>query len=148
MTLLKLFLPIIFPSWRFFSSIGPSPRIEVGFVADTNSEPEEWLPFRRLPKKINFTLALQQLFHNPLWNERLYINTCAEHLFEGYSEFREREIGERLVAAVLKKEIVFDGEFHYLVFRIRALEVEAGQVKDEIVFVSKPFVLVAAGDKP
>lgn len=143
----KLLLPILFPSWRFFSSIGPSPRIEVGFAADKNSEPQKWLPFRPLPKKINFTLGLQQLFHNPLWNERLYINTCAEHLFEGYSEFREREIGQRLVVAVLNKETVVDSEFHYLVFRIRALEFEAGQVRDDVVFVSQPFALMDAGVK-
>jgi hypothetical protein len=143
--MLKLLLPILFPSWRFFSSIGPSPRIEVGFAADKNSTPQEWLQFRPLPKRINFTLGLQQLFHNPSWNERLYINTCAEHLFESYSEFREREIGQRLVAAALRKEIVVDGEFHYLVFRIRALEFEAGQVRDDVVFVSRPFALRDVG---
>lgn len=143
---LKLYLPILFPSWRFFSSIGPSPRIDVGFVADKNSEPQEWLPFRPLPKKVNFTLGLQQLFHNPLWNERLYINTCAEHLFEGYSEFREREIGQRLVAAALNKKIAVDGEFHYLVFRIRALESETGQVREDVVFISKLFELRHVGD--
>lgn len=143
--MLKLLLPILFPSWRFFSSIGPSPRIEVGFIVDTNSVPQDWLLFRPLPKKLNFLLGIQQLFHNPLWNERLYINTCAEHLFEGYSEFREREVGQRLVSAALNKEITVDGEFHYLVFRIRAIEFEAGQVLDEVVFISKPFALVDAG---
>lgn len=141
----KLFLPIIFPSWRFFSSIGPSPRIEVGFVADKNSEPQEWLRFRPLPKRINFTLGLQRLFHNPQWNERLYINTCAEHLFEEFSEFREREIGQRLVAATLRKEIVADDKFHYLVFRIRAIESEVEQVRDDVVFVSRPFALRDVG---
>lgn len=145
--MLKFLLPILFPSWRFFSSIGPSPRIEMGFTADKNSEPQNWFPFRPLPKKINFVLGIQQLFHNPLWNERLYINTCAEHLFEDYSEFREREIGRRLTVAVLNKEIVVGGEFQYLVFRIRALEFEAGQMRDDVVFVSKPFSLLDAGDK-
>ena len=146
MAILRHVLPILFPSWRFFSSIGPSPRIEVGFVADKNSEPQEWLPFRPLTKKITFTLGLQQLFHNPLWNERLYINTCAENLFEGYSEFREREIGRRLVVAALNEEIVVSGECQYLVFRIRALEFDAGQVRDDVVFFSKPFSLLDAGD--
>lgn len=145
--MLKLLLPILFPSWRFFSSIGPSPRIEVGFAADKNSEPHAWFPFRPLAKKIDFTLGLQQLFHNPLWNERLYINTCAEHLFENYSEFYEREIGQRLVGAVLNKEIAVDGKLQYLVFRIRALEVEGGQVCDDVIFVSKYFALLNAGDQ-
>lgn len=145
--LAKLLLPIIFPSWRFFSSIDPSPRIEVGFVADKKSQPQDWLPFRLLPKKINVALGLRQLFHNPLWNERLYINTCAEHLFEEYSAFREREIGLRLVAAVLNGEISVNGEFQYLVFRIRALESDAGKVSDDVVFISGAFSLQAAGDK-
>jgi hypothetical protein len=140
----KLLLPILFPSWRFFSSIGPSPRIEVGLVTDINSEPQEWLPFRPLPKNIDITLGLQRLFHNPLWNERLYINTCAEYLFDGDSEFREREIGLRLVAAIVNKEIVVVGGFQYLVFRIRALETDVGQVRDEVVFISKPFALIDA----
>jgi len=146
--MIKLLLPILFPSWRFFSSIGPSPRIEVGFTADKNCEPQQWGPFRPLPKRINLALGVRQLFHNPLWNEHLYISTCAEHLFEGYSEFREREIGQRLVAAVLNKEIGSNGEFQYLMFRIRALGPEAGQMRDEIVFISKPFALVGVGEKP
>lgn len=146
--LLNILLPILFPSWRFFSSIGPSPRIELGFVADKNAVPQDWLPFRPLPKNIHFPHGLQRLFHSPLWNERLYINTCAEHLFEGYSELCEREIGQRLVTAVVNKEIVADGEFHYLVFRIRALELAAGQLRDEVVFISKPFALTDMGDKP
>lgn len=145
--MIKLLLPILFPSWRFFSSIGPSPRIEVGFAVDKNSEPQEWLPLRPLPNRINFPLAIQLLFHNPSWNERLYINTCAEHLFEDYSELREREIGRWLVATVLNKEIVVDVEFQCLVFRIRTLVFEAGQVRDDLVFVSKPFALIGAGDK-
>ena len=145
--MLKLFLPILFPSWRFFSSIGPSPRIEMGFMVDKNSVPQQWLPFRLLPKKINFILGLQQLFHNPLWNERLYINTCAEHLFESYSEFHEKEIGVRLVSAVLNKEIIASDEAQYLVFRIRAIETEAGQVRDDVVFVSKPFAVMTVGGK-
>ena len=141
----KLLLPIIFPSWRFFSSVGPSPRIEVGFVADKIFAPQEWLAFRPLPQKINFTLGLQRLLHNSQWNEQLYINTCAEHLFDEYSEFREREIALRLVAAVLKGEIAVKSEFEFLVFRIRALAADAGQVSDDVVFVSQPFSLKVLG---
>lgn len=114
-------------------------------MADRNSLPQEWLPFRPLPPKNSFSLALQQLFHNPEWNERLYINTCAEHLFEHYSEFREREIGVRLVRAVIEQEIPAQAMAQYLVFRIRAVAFDAGQVRDEIVFVSKPFGLRDAG---
>ena len=143
--MLKLILPIIFPSWRFFSSIGPSPRIEMGFAVDSQSEPQEWLPFFLLPKKVNFITGLQRLFHNPVWNDFLYINTCAENLFEGYSEFHEREIGMRLVDAVLNGNISINGKFNYLRFRIRALEASAGKVNDGVVFISRAFSLRVKG---
>lgn len=107
--------------------------------------PQAWLPFRVLPKKIDFMVGVRRLFHNPMWNEALYINTCAEHLFEEHSDFWELEIGARLVNARSNKEISADDSARYLVFRIRALELEAGQLRDEVVFVSKPFALANVG---
>lgn len=143
--MLNLLLPILFPSWRFFRNVGSSPRIEIGFVAIHDAIPQAWLPFRVLPKKIDFMVGVQRLFHNPMWNEALYINTCAEHLFEEHSDFWELEIGARLVNAISNKEISADDSALYLVFRIRALELEAGQLRDEVVFVSKPFALANVG---
>lgn len=145
--MLKLLLPILFPSWRFFSSIGLSPRIDVAFVAEKNAEPQMWLPFRPLPEIVGFAAGVRRLFHNPTWNEQLYINTCAEHLFEESSDFSAQEIGERLVRSVFNKEISVDNTARYLMFRIRAITVEAGQGRNEVVFISRPFLLQAVGDK-
>ncbi|AQT59298.1 hypothetical protein [Cellvibrio sp. PSBB023] len=145
--MLKLLLPILFPSWRFFSSIGPSPRIDVAFVTEKNAEPQTWLPFRPLPETVGFAAGVRRLFHNPAWNEQLYINTCAEHLFEEPSDFYAQEIGVRLVAAASNKEIIVDDTSRYLVFRIRTIEFDAGQVSDEVVFISQPFLLQAAGGR-
>ena len=141
----KLVLPIVFPSWRFFSSIGPSPRIEFSFVGDHIAQPENWLPFRPLPKKISFIHGFCQLLHNPRWNESLYINSCAEHLFEGASVFYEQEIGLRLVNAVHSGEILNDEAAKELVYRIRALESVNGELCDEVVFVSRRFTLTSSG---
>lgn len=145
--MLKLLLPILFPSWRFFSSIGPSPRVDVAFVAEKNAEPQMWLPFRPLPEVVDLAAGVRRLFHNPNWNEQLYINTCAEHLFEEFSDFYAHEIGVRLVNSVFNKEINTDSTSRYLVFRIRAITVEAGQVRNDVVFISQPFLLQAVGDK-
>lgn len=145
--MLKLLLPILFPSWRFFSSIGPSPRIDVAFVVEKNAEPQMWSPFRPLPEAVGFAVGARRLFHNPSWNEQLYINTCAEHLFEEPSDFYAQEIGVRLVNSVFNKEISADSTSRYLVFRIRAITVEAGQVRNDVVFISRPFLLQAVGDK-
>ena len=90
--MLKLLLPVIFPSWRFFSSIGPSPRIHYAFLQTESDEPQEWHEFRPRLEHVSFKESLWRLLHNPRWNETLYINTCAERLFEGHSEMREHEI--------------------------------------------------------
>jgi hypothetical protein len=53
----------------------------------------------------------------------------------------------RLVAAASNKEIIVDDGSRYLVFRIRAIEFDAGQVRDKVVFISQPFLLQAAGGR-
>ena len=139
--LLNLVLPVVFPSWRFFSSIGPSPRIEIGFVNDHIAEPDNWLPFRPLPQKISFIPRVWRLLHNPRWNEGLYINSCAEYLFKGASVFYEQEIGMRLICAVASGERPSGENVKGLVYRIRALEFVNGELCDQVVFVSRRFVL-------
>lgn len=138
--MLKLLLPILFPSWRFFSSVGPSPRIDIAWLSEKNAEPLEWFPFRPLPERVGVAVGLQRLFYNPEWNERLYLNTCAEHLLETDSVFHAQQIAERLLSAVNTGELNA-GSACYLVFRVRALSKEAGQLKDELAFMSEPISL-------
>lgn len=142
--MLKLLLPILFPSWRFFSSIGPSPRIDIGWLGEKNAQPLEWLPFRSLQERLTLAAGVQRLFFNPVWNERLYLNTCAEHLLECDSAFHAQQIAERLLHAVNTGELKA-GAARYLVFRVRALTDEAGQVRDDVVFMSEPIPLQEAG---
>lgn len=139
--MLGFILSILFPSWRFFSSIGASPRIELGFMMDANHEPIEWFTFRPLPQQVNLVTRVLQLFYNPAWNELLYINTCAEHLFESPSEFYELEIGRRLVHALRAGDITRDEQVSWLVFRIRAIESVAVEKLNQVVFVSRQFPL-------
>ncbi len=143
-------LPIIFPSWRFFSSIGPSPRIDLGFVAREGDSPEIWIPFRPIPQQITFVEQIIRLFHNPHWNERLYINSCAERLFEGGDQFYLAEIANRLLASIAQGEIVSPANERFMLFRIRAIYSEdtdankMGQVKDELFLQSPTYALVNA----
>ncbi len=152
--LIKLLLPILFPSWRFFSSIGPSPRIDVGFIAEAGGAPESWIPFRPIPSKIMFTQQIIRLFHNPQWNELLYMNSCAERLFEGGDVFYREEIAQRLLKSIELGEIVSPANARFMQFRIRAIYSEdtdankMGQVKDELFLQSQAYVLVNAGVKP
>ena len=137
----KLILPVIFPSWRFFSSIGPSPRIHYAFLQNENDEPHEWLEFRPRPVRVSFKEGVCRLFHNSQWNETLYINTCAERLFEGYSEMREQEIMKRILAAVSAQQIAAASDSKYLVYKISAVIREAQKVTQSVTFVAKPVLL-------
>lgn len=139
--MLKLFLPVIFPSWRFFSSIGPSPRIHYAFLKNESDEPQEWQEFRPRPERVSFKEGLCRLFHNPHWNETLYLNTCAERLFEGYSEMREQEIMKRILATVNANQITLESKDKYLIYRISAIIREGQAITQPVTFVAKPILL-------
>ena len=140
--MLKLLLPVIFPSWRFFSSIGPSPRIHFAFLTNENDEPDVWQEFRPRPAKISLKSGLWRLLHNPEWNETLYINTCAERLFEGYSEMREREIMRRILEAICNGEIKAEAAKPYVTYRISAVMREGQVTRQLVTFVATPVLLV------
>jgi hypothetical protein len=138
--MLKLLFPILFPSWRFFSAIGPSPRFDFGFIHYTDEQPQIWEEFSVLPDKIELTKGIVRLLHNPEWNERLYINTCAENLFDQYSEFHEQEIARRILCILKQQEKLPEG-YTYFCYRIRAVMIEDNLVKDVVVFSAKPFLV-------
>lgn len=146
--LVKLLLPILFPSWRFFSSIGPSPRLDVGFVEDESASPVAWVPFRPIPRRLTFAQQVSRVFHNPQWNELLFINTCAERLIEGGDEFCVEEIARRLLASIARKEIATPGAAQFMVFRIRAIYSEdaaanqMGRMIEQVFLQSRAYALV------
>jgi len=145
--MLKLLLPILFPSWRFFSSIGPSPRIHYAFLKHEYDHPESWNEFRPKPGRTPFKQSICNLFHNPTWNETLYINTCAERLFEGYSEMREREIMRRLLNSISANEIAVKPDAKYVVYRISAIMREGQVVTQQVTFISKPALIATFTEK-
>ena len=142
--MLKLFLPVLFPSWRFFSSIGPSPRIAFALLQNENDEPVDWQEFRLKPTEVSFVKGLLHLFHNPAWNETLYINTCAERLFEGYSEMREQEIMRRILASISVGEIIAGSNVRYVTYRISAVMREGQVISQPVTFIAKPELLKSA----
>src|SRR4051812_10199648 len=139
--MLKLLLPVIFPSWRFFSSIGASPRVEFAFLDNQNNVLNEniaWQEFRPRPKQLSFFQSFFRLFHNPRWNESLFVNTCAERLFEGASQQREHEIMRRILAAISNGELTVPVDKRYVVYRILAVIREGQEIKRPITFIATP----------
>ncbi len=141
--MLNLILPVIFPSWRFFSGIGPSPRIEYAFLESESAEADEWFEFRPLIERVGFKRGLFRLFHNPEWNETLYINTCAERLFEGHSSMREQEIMRRLLEAVRNNVIATKPNYPFFTYRLVALMREEKGIVKTVTFTATPVHLLS-----
>jgi hypothetical protein len=139
--MLKFLLPILFPSWRFFSGIGPSPRFDLGFFRQGDADPQNWIDMNQLPEKIDLKQGLLRLFHNPVWNDRLYMNTCAEHLFDVNSDFREQEIASRLLHLYQVYGFQLPDDPDSFCYRIRVVESNCLRSTERTIFYSRGFLI-------
>jgi len=134
--MLRLLLPALIPSWRFFDTIGPSPRIEFAVVERPHDPVPDWQEFRPRPARVSLATMVLRLFWNPRWNESLYLVSCAENLLEGPSAFSERELLKR-VANDDQATSGF-GQSASLRVRVCVLKREHGSIAREILFASAP----------
>lgn len=75
-----LLLPALIPSWRFFSEIAPSPRIDYRLNGGA------WARLCPRPPRLLARQALTRLVWNPQRNEELYLVTLSERLAESLDE--------------------------------------------------------------
>lgn len=71
---LSLLLPALIPSWRFFKSVEPSPRVQWAVVGGP------WQTYHGRPDRVGFWSMARRLVWNPQWNETLYMVSLAERL--------------------------------------------------------------------
>lgn len=135
--MLRLILPILCPSWRFFSGVGPSPRVEYGFSPD-REPPQHWLEFRPRPIRVGWRKRVGQLFYNARWNEYLYVISCAEHLLEEATPTRVDEIFLRLRRACTRGEILAPIDSHYISFRIQVVARQGAKITQTLAFIAGP----------
>jgi hypothetical protein len=149
--MLSLISPIFFPSWRFFSEVDPSPRFLLAFLSNENDTPDTWQEFSPLPVKVTLLRSLANLFWNPTWNQRLYLNSCAERLLNEYTLEREREIVARLLLAISNSGETLTSDARYIIVRIDTLIREHKHITRTTSFVSKPHafaqLLVVTGEQ-
>ena len=81
---LMLLLPALIPSWDFFRSVEPSPRVQWRMAVPGNDG--LWVPFRPRPQRLDWRQVLIGLVWNPVWNETLYVTALAERLMEDGSD--------------------------------------------------------------
>jgi len=93
---MKLILPALIPSWRFFDVIAPSPRIEFSVFEGVDSVERDWHEFRPRPDHLSMIEIIKRVFWNPSWNESLFMMSCAERIMAGQEEHSRHAIMQRI----------------------------------------------------
>jgi hypothetical protein len=122
---LKLLLPALLPSWRFFDSVGPSPRIEYALT----TLPADWREFRPRPAVLTPLDMLRRLLWSPDRNDSLFLTSCAERLLETPTAHSVEEIRARLAADLAGADFQF---------RIVLIERQGQRLVREIAYESRP----------
>ncbi len=133
---LKLLLPAIIPSWRFFDSVTPSPRIEFTLLKTPQDVAATWQEFRPRPIHLDMETMLKRLFWNPRWNETLFLASCAERIMENETEHSNQEIVKR-IRADLRRDKVNLAALPYFQFRLVFVNREETALQRHITFISQ-----------
>ena len=136
----KLLLPAIFPSWNFFDTIAPSPRIELTLYKNKNDTPQHWQEVCPRVDNLSFYKILRRIFFNPNWNETLFLASCAERLIANPTEHSEKEIVTR-IKVHLKRNKVDIAQTPYMKFRLVFLYKNDREIERHTAFTSKIYCL-------
>lgn len=145
LNVLKLLLPALIPSWRFFDVIGPSPRIQYVILNAKHDEPSEWREFRPLPVRVSFMQMLGRMLWNRRRNESLFMVSCAERLLQHATPHSENEILKRIKAELTVAGVcpVTEG---FLQFRLLEVRRVGRQLEQDLVFTSCIKPIAGLGD--
>lgn len=132
--ILRLYLPAIIPSWRFFKEVAPSPRIELGLCAP-GGMPERWEEARPRPAHVSPLRMLRRMLWNPRWNETLFLTSCAERIVEG-GALHDAALAEAEIARRLARDLPpGPGAFR---FRLVFVRREGARLVREVEHLSAP----------
>ena len=139
---LKLLLPALIPSWKFFDSIAPSPRIQYSLLNSDTKQEQEWFEFRPRPAELPFIKMLKRMLWNPAWNESLFLVSCAERIMQHYTEHSENEILQRIE----KDLAIHPGNNSlkmatHLQFRLLIIQRKGVHLHEEVMFISRIHLL-------
>jgi len=138
--ILRLLLPAVIPSWRFFDVIAPSPRIQFTLLQskdESSCESREWHEFRPRPVRLSFLQMLGRMLWNPERNESLFLVSCAERILQQPTEHSENEILKRIAAELRADNFNSTTTATYLQFRLLLVQRKNAQLCQEVVFRSR-----------
>lgn len=132
--LLGLLLPALIPSWRFFKSVAPSPRIEYRLIH--SGAVGDWQPDRPRPDSVGFGQMLRRMLWNTAWNEQLYMVSLSERLIGQGTQHSVDEIND-----LLAKTVPRHGPDTALQFRLIFLSREGVRLVQTVLYESEPVAL-------
>lgn len=133
---LLLLLPALVPSWRFFRTVAPSPRLEVALIAGETDTPADWHPARPRPEHVSLATMLRRLFWNPDRNEALYLVSLCERLDEQDSAHAAVDLARRL-----REGLDDPGTARFLVYRLVFVLRDGDTIRREVRHQSPPVPL-------
>jgi len=136
-----LILPVLVPSWRFFKTIEPSPRVQWTLIPDCGDAAEDWQEFRARPENVSPFQMLLRLFWNPAWNETLFLVSCAERIQEHPTDHSINEIRRRILHEFVRTPI--DAVGKRFQFRLVFVHRDGPKISKEIVFLSETFPITS-----
>jgi hypothetical protein len=134
---LRLLLPALVPSWRFFDTIAASPRIQYAVFDAEQHIVIDWQEFRPRPTHTSLLTLVERLFWNPQWNESLFMMSCAERIMENYTAHSEDEILTRIGNHYLHDQLSRHTTAQQFQFRLLFIERHGANVRQDIRFVSR-----------
>lgn len=132
-----LILPVLIPSWRFFKTIEPSPRVQWALLPNHKAAEGDWQEFRPKPATLTGFQMLCRLFWNPACNDNLFVVSCAERIAENPTAHSIDEIKRRVLNDVEQMKIDTTGM--RLRFRLVFVSRDQAGLSQEVVFVSDLF---------
>lgn len=132
--ILSLILPVLVPSWRFFQSVEPSPRIQ--WALDKPTQTAVWQEFWPRPAHVTLGQMLVRLLWNPARNEALFVVSCAERIALGYTVHSVDAINARICNDLRDRNIETKGLM--LRFRLVFVSRSINGWSEDIVFQSTP----------
>ena len=131
---LSLILPVLMPSWRFFKTIEPSPRVQWRFLTDRNVTTGDWQDFRPRPQAVTAVQMIGRLFWNPVWNDSLFVVSCAERIEQQPTDHSITEITQRILADNAATRM--NPKARLVQFRLLFVHRDGADLVEDIVFVS------------
>ncbi|SFS54639.1 hypothetical protein SAMN04488040_0856 [Sulfitobacter marinus] len=142
---LSLVLPVLLPSWRFFQTIEPSPRVQWTLLSKDGVA--DWREFRPRPATITVLQMLTRLIWNGARNDALFVVSCAERITESPTAHSISEIQRRILSDLTHDDLTHGSsvsDAHAAQFRLVFISREGTGMRQETLFQSDPFPVAGA----